>query len=79
MTPPVIFEAHSFQSFLDALHQRGYQVMGPTIRDGAIVYDAVARVEDLPRGWTEVQDGGTYRLTRRTDNALFGYVVGPHS
>ena len=79
MTPPVIFEAHHFQSLLDALHQRGYQVMGPTIREGAIVYDAVTRVDDLPIGWTEVQDGGTYRLTRRTDHALFGYVVGPHS
>src|SRR5215470_6807912 len=79
MTPPMIFEAHSFQSLLDVLHQRGYQVMGPTIRDGAIVYDALSRVDDLPIGWTEVQDGGTYRLTRRADNALFGYVVGPHS
>jgi hypothetical protein len=39
--------------------------MGPTIREGAIVYDALSRVEDLPIGWTEVQDGGTYRLTRR--------------
>jgi ferredoxin len=79
MTLPAIFEAHHFQSLLDALHQRGYQVMGPTIREGAIVYDAVTRVDDLPIGWTEVQDGGTYRLTRRTDQALFGYVVGPHS
>jgi ferredoxin len=79
MTSPVIFAAHSFQALLDALRQRGYQVMGPTIRDGAIVYDALSSVDDLPRGWTEVQDGGTYRLIRRSDNALFGYVVGPHS
>ena len=75
----MIFEAHSFQSLLAAQRQRGCQVMGPTIREGAIVYDALSRVEDLPIGWTEVQDGGTYRLTRRADNALFGYVVGPHS
>ncbi|MBT8213051.1 MAG: 4Fe-4S dicluster domain-containing protein, partial [Acidimicrobiia bacterium] len=34
---------------------------------------------DLPVGWTEVQEGGTYRLTRREDDALFGYAVGPHS
>src|SRR5262249_46139758 len=79
MTPPVFFEAHCFQSLLNALRQRGYQVMGPTIREGAIVYDALSRVEDLPIGWTEVQDGGTYRLTRCADKALFGYVVGPHS
>jgi ferredoxin len=79
MTSAVIFEANALQSLLDALRQQGYQVVGPTIRDGAIVYDTLASVDDLPRGWTEVQDGGTYRLTRRADAALFGYAVGPHS
>ena len=29
MTLPVIFEANAFQSLLDALRQRGYQVSGP--------------------------------------------------
>jgi ferredoxin len=33
----------------------------------------------LPAGWTDVQDGGTYRVQRRADEALFGYAVGPHS
>ena len=36
-------------------------------------------VDDLPRGWTDEQDGGHYRLKRRDDDALFGYAVGPHS
>ena len=35
--------------------------------------------DDLPAGWTDEQDGGTYRLRRRDDDALFGYAVGPHS
>jgi ferredoxin len=79
MTPAVIFEVSALQALLDALRREGYQVVGPTIRDGAITYDTLASVEELPRGWTEVQDGGTYRLARRGDAALFGYVVGPHS
>jgi sulfhydrogenase subunit beta (sulfur reductase) len=29
--------------------------------------------------WTDEQDGGKYRLKKRNDVALFGYVVGPHS
>jgi sulfhydrogenase subunit beta (sulfur reductase) len=33
----------------------------------------------LPIGWTDEQDGGKYRLKRRSDAALFGYAVGPHS
>ena len=62
-----------------ALRDQGYRVVGPTLRDQAIVYDDISGAADLPRGWTDEQDGGHYRLTRRDDDALFGYVVGPHS
>ena len=64
---------------LRALRNRGYVVVGPTVRDGAIVYDELERDDDLPTGWTDTQDGGTYRLERRDDDARFGYAVGPHS
>lgn len=67
------------QSLFDALRARGYRVVGPTVRDQAIVYDDIASVDDMPRGWTDEQDGGRYRLARREDDALFGYVVGPQS
>ena len=59
--------------------RRGYKILGPTLRDGAIMYDELASSADLPAGWTDRQDGGTYRLERREDQALFGYNVGPHS
>jgi sulfhydrogenase subunit beta (sulfur reductase) len=36
-------------------------------------------VQDLPAGWTDEQDGGRYSLVRRSDQALFGYAVGPQS
>src|SRR5450759_5692355 len=62
-----------------ALHRRGYTVLGPTVRDQAIVYDEIEGCADLPIGWTDEQDGGHYRLRRREDEALFGYNVGPHS
>jgi ferredoxin len=62
-----------------ALRRRGYRLLGPTVRDGAIVYDDIASPADLPRAWTDEQEGGHYRLRRRDDDALFGYAVGPHS
>ncbi len=67
------------QCLLDALTKRGYKVVGPRARDQAIVYDELSRIEDLPVGLTDEQDGGHYRLKRRADKALFGYAVGPHS
>jgi ferredoxin len=64
---------------IDLLRGRGYRVIGPRLRDQAIIYDDVETVADLPRGWTDEQAPGRYRLARRDDEALFGYAVGPHS
>ena len=74
-----IVEVAHLQDLFDSLIRRRYTVVGPTLRDGAIVYDQIASTADLPAGWTDEQDGGTYRLRRRGDGALFGYAVGPHS
>ena len=63
----------------DSLKTRGYCIVGPTVRDGAIVYDELRSADELPAGWTDEQDGGKYRLKQRNDAALFGYAVGPHS
>src|SRR5579864_4400208 len=74
-----VITTEGLQALLDALRHHGYRVVGPIVRDQAIVYDDIASIADLPRGWTDAQDGGHYRLTRRDDDALFGYAVGPHS
>ena len=67
------------QEIFDALASRGYRVIGPTVRDGAIVYDSVTTLDDLPVGYTDRQDAGRYRIEQRADTALFGYAVGSHS
>jgi ferredoxin len=67
------------RDLLEALRRRGFVVVGPTIRDNAIVYDELNSPEDLPIGWTDEQSGGTYRLKKRGDEACFGYNVGPQS
>ncbi len=64
---------------ISSLQRRGYQVVGPTVRDGAIVYDTVESIEELPAGWTDEQEPGRYRLKQRGDRALFGYTLSPHS
>ncbi len=64
---------------VDVLRGRGYRVVGPTLRDGAIVYDELDSAGKLPAGWTEVHEPGAYRVERRGDEARFGFTVGPHS
>jgi sulfhydrogenase subunit beta (sulfur reductase) len=64
---------------LEALKQRGYRLIAPTVQNDAIVYDRIDTETDLPIGWTDRQEPGRYRLERRSDQAVFGYAVGPHS
>ena len=74
-----VLSAEGLQALFEALRSRGFRLIGPTVRDRAIVYDDLDSIEDLPRGWTDEQDGGRYRLVPRSDDALFGYAVGQHS
>jgi formate hydrogenlyase subunit 6/NADH:ubiquinone oxidoreductase subunit I len=75
----VVVEREHLPQVLAYLSSNGYQVVGPTVREQAIVYDTLTSLDDLPIGYTDEQDGGSYRLKRRHDEALFGYAVGPQS
>jgi sulfhydrogenase subunit beta (sulfur reductase) len=74
-----LLQRGDFALLLSALRSEGYRVVGPTVRDEAIVYGEIHEETDLPIGWTDRQEAGQYRLVRRADAALFGYNVGPHS
>jgi sulfhydrogenase subunit beta (sulfur reductase) len=75
----VVLEKPELGRIIDRLWADGYTVVGPTIAQGAIVFDELRSLRDLPIGWTDEQEAGTYRLRPREDGAYFGYAVGPHS
>lgn len=66
-------------SLIGELRADGYLTIGPTLSQGAVTYGEIAGVADLPAGWTDRQEPGSYRLVPRDDEARFGYAVGPHS
>jgi sulfhydrogenase subunit beta (sulfur reductase) len=74
-----VIEPDGLELLVRALADRGFRVLGPTVREGAIVYDELESAAELPIGWTDEQAPGKYRLSRREDEARFGYAVGPHS
>lgn len=76
---PSILAAGELDELIRLLAKAGYEVIGPVVRDGAIVYEPVTNLADLPAGWTDEQEAGHYRLKRRADRALFGFNVGPQS
>jgi sulfhydrogenase subunit beta (sulfur reductase) len=79
MTAACQCDRDGLDRLLAHLRETGHQLIGPRVSDGAIVYDRIDSTADLPEGWTDEQEAGRYRLQRRDDQALFGYVVGPQS
>ncbi len=75
----MVWTLDDLDALLTVLADSGYEVIGPTVRDGAIVYDRLGAAAELPAGWTEDRDAGRYRLRRRSDEKVFGYTVGPRS
>lgn len=78
---PTMFrmDREAVPALLEQLRADGVRLLGPTVRDGAIVYDELHGADELPRGIGDEQAPGHYRLRRRDDDAWFGFVVGPHS
>jgi sulfhydrogenase subunit beta (sulfur reductase) len=72
---PVVLDVAGLQALLDALIARGYEVIGPTVRGGAVVPARITSVEDLPSGIGDVQEPGHYRLTATGRAEFFGYAA----
>jgi sulfhydrogenase subunit beta (sulfur reductase) len=74
-----VITAEGLRALVATLRSVGYRVVGPRLRDGAIVHDDIESADDLPVGWTDAQDAGSYRVERTAGEARFGYAAGPHS
>jgi len=68
-----------FDALLDLLRGGGRTVIGPTLRDGAVMLGEIATAADLPAGWRDEQAPGHYRLSDGHGPRLFDVVNGPQS
>jgi formate hydrogenlyase subunit 6/NADH:ubiquinone oxidoreductase subunit I len=75
----VLLDVGGLDGLVQTLRVRGFTVVGPRERSGAIVYAEVQGVADLPAGRIDVTDGGRYRLVPSGDASLFRHAVGPES
>jgi ferredoxin len=74
-----VLDRAGLNALVGVLARRGYVVIGPTLRDGAIVLAELSSGTDLPDGWGVEVAPGSYRVHRRGDRAVFGYATGQQS
>lgn len=75
-----LFLARSdFPSLFSELEKHGYSLYGPQVRDGAIVFDQLQDVGQLPRGWQDAQKPGSYQLEQSESPRFFHWANGPQA
>ncbi|MCZ7417732.1 MULTISPECIES: 4Fe-4S dicluster domain-containing protein [unclassified Streptomyces] len=74
-----VLDRDGLEALVRVLARRGRTVVGPTVRDGAIVLDELDSAGALPWGWGVELEAGRYRLRRREDGAAFAHSAGPQS
>nr|HAT8714862.1 sulfite reductase subunit A [Legionella jordanis] len=67
------------QQLLDVLKQDGFSCVGPQVRDGAIVFDRLDDVRQLPWGVGDEQLPGEYQLKTSELHRAFAWSNGPQA
>ena len=75
----VVIGKDGLDALIAVLSRRGRTVIGPIVRDGAIVLEEIADGAELPYGWGVELEAGRYRLKRREDDSAFAHSAGPQS
>ena len=74
-----VMDLRGLDALIVALQDRGFAVIGPTVRTDAIAYEPITSAADLPAGVGDEQGPARYRLRERGDAARFGFAAAPSS
>lgn len=77
--PDAVLDRGGLDALVRVLKRRGRTVIGPTLRDRAIVLAELDSADELPYGWGVEAEAGRYRVRRRQDEAAFAHSAGPQS
>lgn len=76
---PLTIRKEALGDIIKNLFNRGYRVIGPTVRGGTIGLDNITAIEDLPVGYGDRQVTGGYSLFKHEKPYFFGFSNGPDS
>ncbi|RSS06810.1 4Fe-4S dicluster domain-containing protein [Streptomyces sp. WAC00469] len=74
-----VLDRDGLAALVQVLKRQGRTVIGPTVRDRAVVLAELDSADQLPHGWGVELEAGRYRVRRRTDGAVFAHSAGPQS
>jgi sulfhydrogenase subunit beta (sulfur reductase) len=75
----LVIDVEGLDAVLSVLKAEGYRTVGPIVKSDALAYDDINSAQDFPRGYTDEQKAGQYRLRKTDTDGYFNFVVGPQS
>lgn len=79
MDTPDFLPIERLQTLIDLLIDDGFRCVAPQVRDGAIIYDTIGNVDQLPKGTEQEQSNGRYRLHGADSPRYFSWANGPQA
>jgi sulfhydrogenase subunit beta (sulfur reductase) len=68
-----------FDTLLTRLQEKGWQTIGPRVRDDSVVYAPIRTAADLPQGYTSAEEPGQYRVHSGKSQRFFDILPGAQS
>ncbi len=75
----VSIQKPSFNALLTRLKDAGFETIGPRIKNGTLVYEALNALDQLPRGYITEQEAGHFRLIYTGHDRYFDVIPGQQS
>ncbi len=72
----VAIQKEELNELLTLLQELGYQTVGPRIQHEVLAFGPVSSLDDLPQGYTSIQDNGQYRLQKTSHKRYFDITPG---
>src|SRR5689334_12112090 len=79
LEPEAVIEWNGVVELVSILLDDGFQVVGPTNRNGAISFAPVRSANELASGFHDEHAPGVYRLSEDESQPPFRYMPGPSS
>ena len=76
---PRLLKREDFPQLFQVLKKMGYRIVGPVVSQGTVEWKAITTSKDLPIGWKDRQEPGSYRLEQESNPRYFNIVHGPES
>ncbi len=71
-----VFYLDNLDCLVQCVLEQGYELYGPRVNNETLVFGPIQDAAALPKGYSDEQEGGHYRLINNGDDSYFNYVVG---